>query len=94
MLKDSFHMNLAAAPSAMELAEIKALKQLPLRMTDAELIALAALANVEAVLMAGDNANRAGLGMPTMWSSGCGYMEFGTKLAEEIYRREKERAHA
>lgn len=58
-------------------------------MNDAELIATAALANIEAVLMAGDNfARQQTTGYP-MWSSGTGMMEYGEKLREELYRREK-----
>jgi hypothetical protein len=60
-------------------------------MNDAELIATAALANVEAVLMAGDNAIRALNGEYPMWSTGTGIMEYGEKLREELYRREKEK---
>ncbi len=58
-------------------------------MNDAELLATAALANVEAVLMAGDNAQRAIEGYGPAWREGTGIMEYGEKLREELYRREK-----
>ena len=58
-------------------------------MNDAELIATAALANVEAVLMAGDNAQRAAHGYSPAWTEGVGMMEYGEKLREELYRRER-----
>lgn len=54
---------------------------------DAELVALAALANVEAVLMAGDNQVRAGRGESPAWAYGHGIMPAGTALQEELYRR-------
>lgn len=57
------------------------------RMTDAELIATAALANVEAVLMAGDNAERALEGHLPMWRTGTGMMEHGARLDLELYQR-------
>lgn len=55
-------------------------------MTDAELIALAALANVEAVLMAGENALRAmkGNSPAFAWNS---WGEYGECLYREIDRR-------
>ena len=56
-------------------------------MSDAELIATAALANIEAVIMAGDNAQRANEGLGPMWREGTGCMEFGTKLINELWRR-------
>jgi hypothetical protein len=56
-------------------------------MTDAELIATAALANIEAVLMAGDNAERAMQGLLPMWREGTGMMEHGTRLMDELYHR-------
>lgn len=56
-------------------------------MTDAELIALAALANVEAVQMAGDNALRALNGESPAWRDGCGYMPAATALRDELHRR-------
>lgn len=55
--------------------------------SDAELIALSALANVEAVLMAGDNACRALDGHAPAWRDGCGMMPAGTALSDELYRR-------
>jgi hypothetical protein len=57
------------------------------KMSDAELIALAALTNVEAVLMAGDNASRALNGYGPMWATGHGTMPAGTALENELYRR-------
>jgi hypothetical protein len=56
-------------------------------MTDAELVALAAMANVEAVLMAGDNASRAMNGYGPMWADGHGFMSAGTALFDELRRR-------
>lgn len=56
-------------------------------MNDAELIALAALANVEAVAMAGDNQNRAINGQCAAWSDGTGFMPATTTLREELHRR-------
>jgi hypothetical protein len=58
-------------------------------MSDNELLTLAALANVESVLMAGDNAHRAQEGYSPAWRDGCGMMPFGTALAEEMERRLK-----
>lgn len=57
---------------------------------DAELIALAALVNVEAVLMAGDNAARAINGYSPAWTDGCGLMQYGAVLEEELRRRREE----
>jgi len=54
---------------------------------DAELLALAALAQVEAVIMAGDNAARAFRQEPPEWSSGCGLMPAGTRLWTELVLR-------
>ena len=55
--------------------------------SDAELIALAALAQVEAVLMAGDNAACALRGDYPQWRSGTGYMYHTTNLEEELLKR-------
>lgn len=57
-------------------------------MSDAELIALAALANVEAVIMAGDNQQRAA-GNPHghYWATGHGLMPASAALEQELYRR-------
>lgn len=60
----------------------------PKRMSDAELNALAAMANVEAVLMAGDNASRQIDGNGPAWASGHGFMPAGTALYDELGRRE------
>jgi len=54
---------------------------------DAELLALAALAGVEAVLMAGDNAHRALNNESPAWRTGCGYMPAGDALRDELYKR-------
>jgi len=54
---------------------------------DAELVALAALANVEAVLMAGDNAERALQGSLPMWRTGTGFMPATEQLREKLFRR-------
>ncbi len=56
-------------------------------LTDAELIALAAMANIEAVLMAGDNQRFALFGNGSQWASGCGFMPAGTALYDELQRR-------
>ncbi len=56
-------------------------------MTDAELIALAALVNVEAVLMAGDNAQRVQNGESPVWREGWGFMPATLALQQELYRR-------
>lgn len=56
-------------------------------MSDAEVIALAALANVEAVLMAGDNAARALNGEFPAWREGAGLMPASEALRMELYRR-------
>lgn len=56
-------------------------------LTDSELLALAAMANVEAVLMAGDNEMRRACGETPAWRGGCGYMPAATKLYDELYRR-------
>lgn len=56
-------------------------------MSDAELIGLAALANVEAQLMAGDNASRmANEGVPR-WSTGTGLMTASELLSNELWNR-------
>jgi len=54
---------------------------------DAELLALAAMTNVEAVVMAGDNAARASRGEAPAWTTGCGFMAAGTALYDELYKR-------
>jgi hypothetical protein len=56
-------------------------------MSDAELIALAALANAETVLMAGDNQQREKDGYAPAWRDGCGFMHFTTLLYDEMWRR-------
>jgi len=58
--------------------------------SDVELIATAALANVEAVVMAGDNAQRAMEGLSPMWQEGTGVMPYTASLIDELYRRRKE----
>lgn len=55
--------------------------------TDTELLALAALAQVESVLMAGDNAERAAREEMPAWREGCGFMPAGAKLREELAKR-------
>ena len=57
---------------------------------DAELIALAALVNVEAVLMAADNAQQALEGLSPRWREGTGVMPYTAALIDELYRRRKE----
>lgn len=54
---------------------------------DAELIALAALANCEAVLMAGENQMRAHQGYAPAYRDGTGFGEWGEKLRDEMHRR-------
>jgi hypothetical protein len=54
---------------------------------DAELIALAALARVEAVLMEGDNKAREDQGLSPAWSSGCGFMPATSELQQRLYER-------
>lgn len=63
-------------------------------MSDAELIALAALANVEAVLMQGDNDARKLNGYAPAWTDGCGMMQYGMMVEEELYRRRKEKGES
>jgi len=57
------------------------------KLSDTELLALAAIANNEAIIMAGDNQNRAYRQEPAMWSNGTGYMEATEKLRIELYNR-------
>ena len=57
------------------------------RLTDAELVALAGMAQVEAVIMAGDNAECALQGRLPIWRDGCGYMPAATRLYDELYNR-------
>lgn len=59
----------------------------PQETSDAELIALAALANVEAVVMAGENAQRANQGHSPAYREGTGYMPAATALCEELQKR-------
>ncbi len=56
-------------------------------LTDAEIVALAAISQNEAVLMAGDNAQRAINGYSPAWTDGCGYMEATERLRIELARR-------
>jgi len=56
-------------------------------MNDVELIALAAVANLEAVQMQGDNDAARLRGDYPQWSSGSGYMSAGTALYEELAKR-------
>ncbi len=56
-------------------------------MTAAELIALAALANLEAVQMQGENDLRMQHGISPAWTPGCGYLSAGTALSDELYKR-------
>ena len=55
--------------------------------TDAEMMALAALAQCEAVKMAGDNEQRRSEGYSPMWREGCGLMEAGMKLNDILIKR-------
>lgn len=55
--------------------------------TDAELIALAALVNIEAVLMAGDNQQRALNGESPAWREGCGFMPATNELQQSLYKK-------
>ena len=54
---------------------------------DAELLALAALASVEAVIMAGDNQQRVMNKELPAWRSGCGYLPATTELSDILYKR-------
>ncbi len=54
---------------------------------DAELISLAALANVEAVLMAGENAQREAEGLSPAWRYGTGMMPAANALSDELLKR-------
>lgn len=56
-------------------------------MNDAELIALAALANIEAVIMDGENQERALNNQVPAWRPGTGYLPAGTSLWTELKRR-------
>ena len=56
-------------------------------MNDAELIALAALAQIEAVQMDGDNQLRSLNGEHPMWTSETGKLPAGEALQEELYKR-------
>ncbi len=56
-------------------------------LNDAELIALAALANAETVIMNGDNQQRAIEGWLPMWREGTGYMKYTSILMDEMERR-------
>ena len=56
-------------------------------MNDAELIALAALAKVEAVLMAGDNREAEMNGWLPPWRTGTGMMNHSMALMDELARR-------
>ena len=57
------------------------------RPTDAELIALAALANIEAVQMAGDNQQRAHQGYSPAYVTGMGWGIAGERLYDELHKR-------
>ena len=59
----------------------------PQETLDAELLALAALANVEAVLMQGDNQQRAINGESPAWREGCGFMPATSELQQALYNR-------
>lgn len=56
-------------------------------MSDAELIALAAMANIEAVLMDGENKDRQRNGYSSAWSNGCGCLPAGSALYDELMKR-------
>lgn len=62
-----------------------------MKLTDAELIALAALVQVEAVVMAGDNEQRRNEGYPPAWRSGTVLMPHAKELEAELARRKKAR---
>lgn len=57
------------------------------KMSDADLIALAAAAQIEAVIMAGDNQVRALNQEYPMWASGHGMMPAGVALFDELTKR-------
>lgn len=59
----------------------------PQETLDAELIAMAALANCEAVLMAGENQMRVDQGYAPAYRDGTGIGEWGEKLRDEMNRR-------
>ena len=54
---------------------------------DTELFAMAALANCEAVIMAGENQMRAHQGYAPAYVDGTGFGEWGEKLRDEMHRR-------
>ena len=54
---------------------------------DAELLALAAMAQVEAVLMAGENQQRAINGESPAWVVGHGFMPATSELQQKLYER-------
>ena len=56
-------------------------------MKDEELIALSALANMEAVQMQGENDQRSAQGYSPAWVPGCGYLTAGELLREELHKR-------
>lgn len=60
-------------------------------LTDAELIALAALVQVEAMVMAGDNEQSRNEGYSPAWRSGTGLMPHTAELEDELERRKKAR---
>ena len=53
----------------------------------AELIALSALAVLEAVQMQGENDQRKTQGYSPAWVPGCGYLTAGTILQNELFKR-------
>lgn len=56
-------------------------------MTDVELMALAAMAQIEAVIMQGDNDLRKLNNEIPEWSNGHGYMPAGFALNDELIKR-------
>ncbi len=56
-------------------------------MKDEELIALSALANIEAVQMQGENDQRKAQGYSVAWVPGCGYLTAGSLLYDELIKR-------
>ena len=54
---------------------------------DAELLALSALANIEAVLMAGENAQRTNQGYSPAYTDGTGMLRAGEELRVELFKR-------
>lgn len=58
-----------------------------IQMSDSELVALAAIANAEAVMMAGDNQIQKMRGESPHFAAGYGMMPAGSALYDELIRR-------